>query len=62
MHRVSTADLIRNFGVYGDEAMAKPVVVTKAGRDRLVLVSLEQYETLQRAYATLHQERSEAAG
>jgi len=61
MHRVSTADLIRNFGVHGDEAMAKPVIVTKAGRDRLVLVSVERYETLRRAYETLSDERREKA-
>lgn len=49
MHRVSTVDLIRNFGVYGDEAMSNPVIVTKNGRDRLVLVNIEQYEKMRRA-------------
>lgn len=50
MHRVSSADLIRNFGVHGDEAVANAVIVTKAGRDRLVLISIEHYEKLKHAY------------
>ena len=49
MDRISTADLIRNFGVYGDEAMSKPVIVTKNDRDRLVLISIEQYDKLKQA-------------
>lgn len=57
MHRVSTADLIRNFDVHGDEAMANPVIVTRAGRDRLVPVSVEQYEDLQRAYEILNKRK-----
>jgi len=58
MRRVPTADLIRNFAVYGDEAMAKPVIVTKAGRDRLMLISIEQYEKLQRAYDALNKRQN----
>ena len=53
MDRISTADLIRNFGVYGDEAMSKPVIVTKNNRDRLVLISIEQYDKLKQTYDSL---------
>ena len=43
MKRVSTVDLIRNFSAHGDAALAGPVIITKNGRDRLVLISIEQY-------------------
>ncbi len=49
MKRVSTVELIRNFGSYGDAALAEPVVITKNGRDRLVLISIEQYNVFQHA-------------
>ena len=41
MPRVSAVDLIRNFNVYADETMSNPVIVTKNGRDRLVLVTMQ---------------------
>ena len=53
MNRISTVDLIRNFSVHGDEAMSKPVIVTKNDRDRLVLISIEQYGKLKQAYDSL---------
>ena len=53
MNRISTVDLIRNFSVHGDEAMSKPVIVTKNNRDRLVLISIEQYDKLKQAYDSL---------
>lgn len=46
MKRVSTVKLIRNFGAHSDDALSTPIVVTKNGRDRLVLISIEQYEML----------------
>jgi PHD/YefM family antitoxin component YafN of YafNO toxin-antitoxin module len=56
MHRVSTADLIRNFGIYGDEAISKPVILTKNDRDRLVLISIELYEKLKHAYDAVNKQ------
>jgi PHD/YefM family antitoxin component YafN of YafNO toxin-antitoxin module len=50
MKRVSTLELLRNFGVHGDTALTEPVILTKNGRDRLMLISIERYEMLQRAY------------
>ena len=65
MKRVATAELIRNFGVHGDIAMSSPVIVTKNDRDRLVLISIEQYEQLKHVYnasedgsAKSHRERA----
>jgi prevent-host-death family protein len=51
--RVSTVALLRNVGAYTDAALAEPIILTKNGRDRLVLMSIEQYETLQDAYDAL---------
>jgi hypothetical protein len=51
--RVSTVDLLRNFGLHSDAALAGPIILTKSGRDRLVLMSIEQYEVLQKAYQAL---------
>jgi prevent-host-death family protein len=45
--RISSKELIRNFGAFSDIALKEPVVITKNGRDRLVLLSIEDYQTLQ---------------
>ena len=41
--RVPTVELLRHFSEYGDETMTGPIVVTKNGRDRFVLLTLKQY-------------------
>lgn len=46
--RISSKELIRNFGALSDLALREPVVITKNGRDRLVLLSMETYESLER--------------
>ncbi len=46
--KVSTAELVRNFGSLADKALAEPVTITKNGRDRLVLMSVEEYDRLRR--------------
>lgn len=60
MKRVSTVELIRNFGAHSDAALATPIIVTKNGRDRLVLISIEQYDMLQHAYDAYEDSRSNA--
>jgi prevent-host-death family protein len=45
--RVSSKELIRNFGAFSDVALKEPVVITKNGRDRLVLLSVEEWQALQ---------------
>jgi prevent-host-death family protein len=44
--RVSSAEFIRNFGSYSDTALSEPIVITKNGRDRLVLISIDEYQHL----------------
>ncbi|MGK9230982.1 type II toxin-antitoxin system prevent-host-death family antitoxin [Inquilinus limosus] len=44
--RVTTADLIKRWGTLADRALSEPVTITKNGRDRLVILSAEEYERL----------------
>jgi PHD/YefM family antitoxin component YafN of YafNO toxin-antitoxin module len=46
--KVSTADFIKNYGTLADKALSEPVVITKNGRDRLVMLSAEEYARLKR--------------
>ena len=44
---VTTAgELVRKFSHYSDIALEAPVVITKNGRPRNVLISIEEYERL----------------
>jgi len=44
--RVSTADFIKHYGSLADRALAEPVTITKNGRDRLVVLSAEEFARL----------------
>jgi prevent-host-death family protein len=46
--KVSTAEFIRNYGTLADKALSEPVVITKNGRERLVVLSAEEYQRLKR--------------
>jgi PHD/YefM family antitoxin component YafN of YafNO toxin-antitoxin module len=46
--KVSTADFIKNYGTLADKALNEPLVITKNGRDRLVMLSAEEYARLKR--------------
>ena len=46
MRRVSSAEFVRQFSAFCDDARAEPVVLTRNGRDRLVIASIEQYRHL----------------
>jgi len=46
--KVSTADFIKNYGSLADKALSEPVVITKNGRDRLVVMSADEYARLKR--------------
>lgn len=46
--RVTTAEFIKNYGSLADKALVEPVTITKNGRDRLVVVSAEEYGRLAR--------------
>ena len=45
-HTATAGELVRQFSHYSDLALAEPVVVTKNGRPRNVLISVEEYERL----------------
>jgi len=44
----SAGELVRAFSHYSDVALARPVVVTKNGRPRNILISVEEYERLKK--------------
>lgn len=46
--KVSTAEFIKNYGALADKALSEPVTITKNGRDRLVVISAEEYSRLKR--------------
>lgn len=46
--RISTADFIKNYGTLADKALLEPVTITKNGRDRLVMLSAQEYARLKR--------------
>jgi prevent-host-death family protein len=48
MLTVSAAEFQRNFGRYQDEALKQPVSITRNGRDRLVVLAVEEYHRLKR--------------
>ena len=60
--RVTTAEFIKGYGALADKALTEPVTITKNGRDRLVMVSAEEYERLRRRdrHAFRTEELSEA--
>jgi len=48
MLTVSAAEFQRHFGRYQDEALKQPVSITRNGRDRLVVLAVEEYQRLKR--------------
>lgn len=48
MIKVAAAEFQRNIGRYQDLALRQPVAVTRNGRERTVLISIEEYERLKR--------------
>ena len=59
--RVSVKELLRNFSLFSDRALNEPVIITKNGRDRLVLVSYEEYGLLRDMFDHSKAESPEAA-
>lgn len=60
MQRVSSADFVRKFSAYCDAALAEPIVLTRNGRDRLMVISVERYKQLL-AFAVMHAEAGDGA-
>jgi PHD/YefM family antitoxin component YafN of YafNO toxin-antitoxin module len=48
MLKVSAAEFQRNIGRYQDLALTQPVVVTRNGRERTVMIAIEEYHRLKR--------------
>ena len=48
MIKVSAAEFQRNIGRYQDLALTQPVAVTRNGRQRTVLISVDEYQRLKR--------------
>jgi PHD/YefM family antitoxin component YafN of YafNO toxin-antitoxin module len=46
--KVTTADFIKNYSTLADKALSEPVTITENGRDRLVMLSAEEYARLKR--------------
>jgi hypothetical protein len=46
--KVSAAEFQRNIGRYQDMALTQPVVVARNGRERTVMISVEEYHRLKR--------------
>jgi prevent-host-death family protein len=48
METATSADFHRKIGYYQDRALIEPVIVTRNGRERLVLLSADEYHRLKR--------------
>lgn len=46
MQTVTSADLQRHLGTYTDRALTEPVLVTRNGRERIVMLSASEYQRL----------------
>jgi prevent-host-death family protein len=46
--KVSSAEFQKKFDSLSDKALTEPLTITRHGRDRLVLLSVEEYERLKR--------------
>lgn len=46
MRRVSSAEFVRQFSLYTDAALSEPVVLTRNGRDRLVVASIDDFREI----------------
>jgi len=46
--RVSSAEFLKKYGALSDKALSEPVTITRNGRDRLVLLSAEEFQRMSR--------------
>ena len=46
--KATAAEVIADFGQFADKALIEPIIVTKHGRDHLVILSAEKYGRLLR--------------
>lgn len=57
MARVTATEFKNNIGKFSDAAMTEPVIVTSHDRDRLVLISADEYRRLTAALGGVSEER-----
>jgi PAS domain-containing protein len=43
---VSAAEVVRNFGLWQDQALAQPILITHHGRPRVAMVSMDEYHAM----------------
>ena len=48
MITVTASEFQQHFGRYQDEALTQPVAITRNGRERLVMISVDEYRKLRR--------------
>jgi prevent-host-death family protein len=48
MLTITSAEFQRHFGRYQDVALTEPVAITRNGRERLVVLSVDEYQRLKR--------------
>ncbi len=48
LETAAAADVQRNFSLWQDRALREPVGITRNGRPRLVMMSVEEYQRLKR--------------
>lgn len=48
MVKVTSVEFQRNIGRYQDQALSEPVVVTRNGRERVVMLSVDEFNRLMR--------------
>jgi PHD/YefM family antitoxin component YafN of YafNO toxin-antitoxin module len=48
LETAAAADVQRNFSLWQDRALIKPIGITRNGRPRLVMMAIEEYQRLKR--------------
>ena len=48
MITITSVEFQRHFGRYQDEALKEPISITRNGRERIVVLSVEEYNRLKR--------------
>lgn len=44
--RVTSAEFLRRFGLLTDRALVEPIIITRRGNERLVVMSIDSYRAL----------------
>ena len=57
MTRVTATEFKNNIGKFSDAAMTEPVIVTSHDRDRLVLISADEYRRLTGTFEDVSEDR-----